>query len=71
MKRQYELRIMPIDYWDRHPLNIFAEDDGEIKTMRFDTVRDAFEYIGGKLKRERCGWAGSDNNYEYCLMRVR
>lgn len=70
-KYKWELRITPCDYWDRHPNDVFADDDGEIKFMWFEKVEDAFRFIGARLKRERCGYSGVLNGQEYVLMRMK
>lgn len=67
-KAKWVLRIMPKDYWNRHT-GWFADDDGEIIIKVFSRAMDAFEYLGFKLKRERCGYGGVDDTFEYCLMR--
>lgn len=36
----------------------------------FWTLSDVWDYIGGRLKKERCGYAGIRNGIEYRLTRL-
>ena len=75
MNYKWELRIMPSDYWEEHPNDIFAYDDKTIKNsiqiMRFETREDAYKLIGEKLKKKECGvYYKEIDGKEYLLMRL-
>lgn len=36
----------------------------------FKTLNDVWNYLGFKLKRQRCGYSGMFGNTEYVLLRV-
>ena len=67
----WELRITPVDYWERHPNEMFADaNDPEISILYFDKLSSVFEFVGGKLKRERCGYSGTKDGNDYCAMKI-
>jgi hypothetical protein len=36
----------------------------------FFTLQDVWNFLGFKLKKERCGYAGIKGNFYYCLTRM-
>ena len=36
----------------------------------FSTLQDVWNFLGFKLKKERCGYAGINGNFNYCLTRM-
>ena len=40
------------------------------RVENFFTLTDAWNYIGGKLKKERCGYAGIRGDYGYTLTKM-
>lgn len=41
----------------------------EAETMYFKTLREAEEYVGGKLQKQRCGYSSTDGKYDYIVER--
>ena len=41
------------------------------RIMFFTKLSNVWEYLGFKLKKERCGYAGIMNNTEYIVERIR
>lgn len=39
------------------------------RVENFFTLDDVWKFIGGRLKKHRCGYAGIRNNIEYILTR--
>lgn len=39
----------------------------QAKTTYFETPKQAFNHLGFRLKRERCGYVGTNGNTEYVL----
>lgn len=62
---KYKLEITDIAEWQRtnelyHCTDVFC----------FFTLGEVWDHIGGKLKRERCGWSGIRGNEMYTLTRL-
>lgn len=43
----------------------------EAESMYFQKLKEAEEYVGGKLKKQRCGYGGTDGKYDYIVERVK
>ena len=66
----WELRIMPVDYWVRHPKAMFADaTDKEIELIYFKKKSDAMTTLGFKRmkKREAGCYERVANGYDYTL----
>lgn len=43
----------------------------EAESMYFQKLKEAEEYVGGKLKKQWCGYGGTDGKYDYIVERVK
>ena len=64
----WELRAIPADYWEKHPES-WCANGNDVTLKYFARLSDAFDYIGCKLHRERCGYSGIVGNIEYTITR--
>lgn len=38
--------------------------------LYFNTLKECFDYIGFRLPKQRCGYAGCSSMYEYIVMKT-
>jgi hypothetical protein len=62
---KWRLEIIDIDEYNRTK-EIFHCTDVHC----FFALQDVWNYLGFRLKKERCGYAGTKGNNYYCLMRM-
>ena len=41
----------------------------EAELMHFKTLKEAEEYVGDKLHKQKCGYGGTDGKYDYIVER--
>ena len=63
-KLTWRLDIIDIDEYNRTGEQLHCTD-----VYCFFTLSDVWSFLGFKLKKERCGYAGTSGNKYYCLMR--
>lgn len=64
-KLSWRLAITDLDEWERTKEYYHCT-----KVECFFTLKDVWEYLGFKLKKERNGYAGIKGNTNYCLTRM-
>ena len=66
---KYELK--QIDLSSVEDIDNYHEAFNSAESKVFNSVNEAFNFCGMKLRRERCGYAGIKGNVEYILTRIQ
>ena len=65
---KYEVKR--VDTRNVNTLDEYKKSIHSATTVFCDSLTDVWEFCGGKLHRERCGYSGVKGNFEYIAVRI-